>query len=270
MIKHSKVLMASCLLGAATIFSACEKKESKNDDLSIQVVNTSVPISSAEICGHTENNVLNVVSGTQLDLQLHLTGSNRLAQYKVEIHSNFDCHGHDNPPSLDWYYSKIVDLNSDNIVLDEQIEIPAEAKSGNYHCMLRLVDEKGNESEFVEFVLVIKNSIDSVAPTIVLNPSLDSITIQKGQILNFVGQIEDNLNLKNGAFELEYKDAAGHEDHIDELSTQFPATDNTIFALDKSYTIPASMPTGWTIFYLEAKDYYNNKGAVEIHVNITD
>lgn len=270
--------MKKIIIGAAAICSvlmsaSCEKKDNKKTDesINITVIETSVPKSVGTICEHQEDNVLVVTSGETLSIQYKLHSGVGLAQYKIEVHNNFDCHGHDNPPSLTWEVNKIVELSGKDTTLTDVITIPEDAKSGNYHYMIRLIDVLGNEAEFVEFNISVKNKLDSIAPTITItDPIADTIVLNRGGAINIKTLVADNLNLKSGHFEAEWINALGQESHLDSWSTNFLNQDNVSLPIENTLNIAQDEPLGFGKLILIAQDYYNNKGIKEVVIHIAN
>lgn len=267
----TKITIIATLLLGILFFSSCDKKKrapSDSTDLRIEVLATSIPVSSAEVCGTLYDNVLQLRSGIPLNLKLQFTGANNLAQYKIDIHSNFDCHAHERPLS-EWRLLRIGDLSGTTALITETIPLPADAFSGNYHCIIRLIDEQGNEAPFKEFNLVVRNMEDSEAPVIsYILPASDSVALQKGAELQFKGTVTDNLSLRNGKLELTYTDANGND--YTALNELFTGNDSTTHHFERSYTIPAYAAPGLAIFKLNAYDQFNNQSEKLIKVYILE
>ena len=263
-------IIASFLLGILFI-SSCDKKTGPPSDttgLLIEVLETSVPVSSAEVCGTLYDNVLQLTSGAPLSLKLQFTGANNLAQYKIDIHSNFDCHAHERP-FTELRLLKIGELNGTSALITETIPLPEDVLSGNYHCIIRLIDEQGNEAPFKEFNLVLSNNQDSEAPVIsYILPASDSVALQKGAELRFKGTVTDNLSLKEGKLEITYTDANGND--YTALNELFTGNDSTTHHFERSYTIPAYAAPGLAIFKLKAFDHFNNQSEQLIKVYIQE
>lgn len=266
-----KIPATATVLCLIWLLISCGKKPKTPEDnttFSIEVLETSVPVTSAEVCGTMYDNVLQLVSGTPLALSIKFSGSNNLAQYKIDIHNNFDCHAHERPMS-EWHFLKIGEITGKTATITETIPLPADAFSGNYHCIIRLIDELGNEGPFKEFNLVVRNSEDSEAPVISYElPASDSIAINKGTQLIFKGTVTDNLSLENGRLEITYTDANGNDyNAINEL---FPAITTTSHHFERAYTIPAYAASGLAIFRLKAYDKFNNQNQKLIKVYILE
>lgn len=254
-------------------FTACKKDKQTNQDenVSIEILETNSPIVTEEICDHEENNVLKVISGNDLIIKMKLLSGAGLSQYKIEIHNNFDCHGHETPPGLAWEYSNIVDLTGNDTTLSEKIIIPEDAKSGNYHCVIRLVDKLGNEAEFVDFNIVVENKLDNEAPIITItDPNTDTFIIQKNTPFIIKGKVTDNLNLKLGSLEGELTWNQEPEFHIESLTTQFIDQDHNESEINHTIILPSSVKTGSATLVIRATDFYNNFGTKEIPVKVID
>lgn len=84
-----------------------------------------------------------------------------LASYKIDIHNNFDGHGHNTlaaadatvPFTFSRVYSDIAGKRNATIH-HHDIKIPSNATPGKYHLMVYLVDQAGNESYAVRDVVL--------------------------------------------------------------------------------------------------------------------
>lgn len=256
------------LLGMLFV-QACDKKTTDpktTQALSIKLLESSVPLSSAEVCGSMYSNVLQLVSGTTLTMKLEFKGSENLSQYKIDIHNNFDCHGHQRPAGI-WEYLQVKDIDGKSVTVTEHIPLPDEAFSGNYHCIIRLIDELGNEAEFLDFNLIVSNAEDSEAPVInYILPATDSIALYKGDLLTFKGTVTDNNSLKGGKLEIKFVDADNKD--YSAINENFPQSDITTHAFDRDYVIPNYIATGTAVFTLKAFDKFNNSSERKVKVHV--
>lgn len=257
------------LTGFVIVLAACGKNKTTPGDeheLSIKILETSVPVTTAEVCGVDHDNVLKLTTGIPLTLKMQFKGAQELSQYKIDIHANFDCHGHERPLS-EWQFLKVEDLSGKEAMVTETIPLPTEAFTGNYHCIIRLIDASGNEAEFVEFSLIVSNSEDSEPPVISLQqPASDSIAVNRGDVITFQGAVTDNLSLKNGRLEITYVDAAGAD--YTAIIENFSAQEYDEHAFERTYEVPAFAATGTAVFTLRAFDEFNNTSERRVKVNI--
>mgnify|MGYP001066326184 FL=1 len=266
----TKIRSILALFSLLLLLASCGKKQAapvNTDAFKIEVLETSVPVTTAEVCGTTCDNVLQLTSGTPLSLSIAFSGQENLAQYKIDIHSNFDCHAHERPLS-EWRFLKVADISGKQITITEAIPLPADAFSGNYHCIIRLIDEKGNEAPFKEFNLIVSNARDREAPVITYElPASDSVSIQKGQDLIFKGTVTDNLSLSNGRLEITCVTADGTDYSI--INEAFSGNESTTHTFQRTYTIPSYFASGLAIFRLKAYDKWNNQSEQLIKVYIS-
>jgi len=107
--------------------------------------------------GDTEKPVINLIEpedgdvlkiGSDIHFEMELSDNVMLKSYKVEIHSNFDGHGHRSTAStINFTFSKSWDVHQRNAFIHHhEIEIPESATPGDYHLMVYCADEAGNES----------------------------------------------------------------------------------------------------------------------------
>lgn len=123
----------------------------------IEIVSTSIRLKTLEICGVAVTNVLEIQPLQSLTITMKLSAAEPLSEYKIDIHNNFDCHSHSRlAASVNWRVSKIVTLSGNNLTVAETLQAPENVTLGNYHFMVKLLDRKGNEAEFVEYNVVIK------------------------------------------------------------------------------------------------------------------
>ena len=90
--------------------------------------------------------------GSNIHFAMELSDNDLLSSYLVEIHSNFDGHGHtksvEDEETEVFYFKKSWDVSGEKNVNihHHEIAIPENATSGNYHLMVYCTDVSGNES----------------------------------------------------------------------------------------------------------------------------
>ena len=259
-----KVLLP--IVGSAFLMASCDKDED-ND--------TTAPIiKSATIDGKVED--IEVTAGTAMTFVVEVSDNEDLGQLKLDVHDNFDGHTHKSTASVSWAEVKIVELSGTDKTVTQEMNVPTEATAGPYHADILLIDAEGNEGEFVERSIMIRNGSE---PSINLtNPDLSGeVHAMKGSTLSLEGVVTDNVDLAEIHIVLEEE----HDDH-DHKSTQEDALYDKDFDLtgaaeiswdfqtdgNVNIAIPANAETGHYILTIRAEDGEGNINILsgEIHV----
>jgi hypothetical protein len=136
-------------------------------------------------------------SGDTITFEARFTDNQALSQFKIEIHENFDNHGH-KKRTFAWFYLYIGNLAGKDQVVTLDIPIPVDIEAGNYDFLVKATDIEGNESEEVELDIILKNSTDTSAPEVIIT-SLDesgSNEVIRGNPIGITGTATDNKGLK--------------------------------------------------------------------------
>ncbi len=257
------------------VISACGEKTVDTEAPTL-TINSSQPMSqSAMVCGETEQGVFILQGGEALSLDLSFTDNIALSQYKVDIHNNFDCHGHGSvaapsisPPSgsnttSDWTLLDIVDIGGTTANISRILEVPENVTAGNYHFELQVVDESGNDipSAYVSS-LIVTNPTDQVAPTLTVNePLSSSFSVAKGEKVRFTGSLTDNYSLSeggNGVLFLSYKNLSNGNVFLSDAIFPFDNSTSTSYDFDFEFTVPTTLIAGDFEFTLGATDGVRN------------
>jgi hypothetical protein len=214
------------------------------------------------VCGELEDNVITLNSTDTLGLTFRLTDDQELSQYKIDLHSNFDCHGHSGKTeTTQWSVLSIEDVAGSDQTITRQFAVPTDVTTGLYHMSVQATDAAGNEAQTIIYDLSVANATDTEAP--ILNatvPASSSFSAQKGTSVNFQGSLTDNSPLgsgTNGRLELRYWSTTNqtivslYEEDIDNAVAE---TYNFNFDAD----IPSTVADGTYIFELRAFDAVNN------------
>jgi len=228
-----------------------------------------------EICGAQEPEVFNLKGGDQLTFDVVFKDDDGLSQYKLDIHNNFDCHGHGggsapsvtvpnvNNQTIDWSIQDNQNITGTDSPILRTLDVPSNVTTGNYHFQIRVVDQSGNDTPTANiFSLKIKNPLDDIAPQITINePASNNFSISKGEKIQFAGQVEDERSLSdggNGVLYLAYTDlSSGNTFTTNEVFVFDENVDKT-FNFDFEYTVPNSLTTGSYRFSLGANDGVRN------------
>lgn len=241
----------------------------------MEVVNYSPQPIEDEICGSLQPVVFNLTNNEALTFDVIFKDDVALSQYKVDIHNNFDCHGHGggSAPSLpvinvenqttDWSVLDIQDLSGVSSPVLSTLTVPDNVTAGNYHFHIQVIDEAGNDSPFANFnALKIKNLRDTIAPVItVQEPNTNTLSMNKGEVLRFVGNVQDNKSLSdggNGVLYLSYTDLTSGNTFSTDIAFPFDDSVDNQFDFDFEYTIPLTLVSRTYRFALGANDGVRN------------
>lgn len=228
----------------------------------IDILSISPAPGSGLICGEIDNQLITINPGDSLVLNILMTDDEGLSQYKVDIHPNFDCHGHRTLTS-DWSIQQITDLHG-VLQTEETIIVrpPANVTAGIYHMAIRLVDLAGNEDQDTRYYnLFVYNPFDTIKPDLnITTPAEQIMQVSRGTVLNFSGILSDNLELSyggNARIELTY---IGENSNLrlNAFKHTLSHIQETEYHFDIPYTVPQTLTPGTYFYTIEAFDGVNN------------
>ena len=227
-----------------------------------------------EICGTPDPTVFTLTGGDQLNFDVIFNDDDALSQYKIDIHNNFDCHGHGggSAPSVavpnvdnqteDWNLQEIQNIEGQSAAVIRSLDVPQNVTTGNYHFQIQVVDVSGNDNATSNvFSLKISNPLDVIAPQISVNQPANSFSIKKGESVRFVGQVTDDRSLSdggNGVLYLAYTDLSSGNTFISDQVFIFDENVDKTFDYDFEYTIPQTLVAGSYRFSMGANDGVRN------------
>jgi hypothetical protein len=260
---------AAAILAAAFFgFSCGDKADTTAPTFELTALTPAA--TTAMVCGASENNVIPITGGQTLDFTFLATDDRALGQYKIDIHDDFDCHGHEGErttlPNI-WTLLDIVDLSGDRQTISRQLEVPANVRAGNYHFQISVLDAEGNENQNSAIhTLKILNPNDLLAPTLSFTSSVADMTLARGATLRLQGTAADNLALEGGQLILRYKTPS--QDVVTAQTYQFTAADGSSHNFDISFVLPTTFVVGEYHFIFEFLDAVGNAAEQEIHVTV--
>lgn len=276
------------LLLVGLFFQACEKSDTDLSTPKMEIEELTPDPQASEICGAILDSVFVLTGGDQLKFEVIFRDDVALSQYKIDIHSNFDCHGHgpgavpgvavpqvDNL-TADWAVLDIVDLSGTAQNISRTLEVPENITAGNYHFQIQVIDEAGNDNPLANFYsLKITNPTDIIAPELsVTMPEASSFEATKGTDLRFEGRVTDNYSLSeggNGLLFLSFTDLSSGNTFNTDAVFSFDSSVSTTYDFGFDYTIPNTITAGDYIFSLRALDGVNNSSPlIEFEVAIKD
>jgi len=226
------------------------------------------------ICGTEQDSVFQLLSGEELYFEVLLSDDQALSQFKIDIHNNFDCHGHGGAstpgfslPSIenqtaDWTVLETVDVTGQEETITRRLQVPENVTAGNYHAQLQVLDESGNDIPFANFFsAIVVNSKDVQPPVIGTDEPQSSFTINKGEQVRFVGNVIDDFSLSeggNGVLFLSYTDLSSGNTFTTNKVFPFDDSVETNHNFDFSYTVPNTITNGSYLFTLRAQDGHRN------------
>ena len=233
-----------------------------------------------EICGSLEPTVFNLTGGDQLSFNVEFNDNDALSQFKVDIHNNFDCHGHGGgsapsipPPAVnnlttDWSVLEIENLFGISQSVERVFTVPENVTAGNYHYHIQVIDESGNDNPAANFfALKILNPLDGIEPVIeVEEPAVRNFSAKKGETIRFKGRVTDDRSLSdggNGVLFLSYTDLSSGNTFSTDQAFVFDENVDDTFEFDFEYTIPQTLVDGRYNFSLGANDGVRNVAEFE-------
>jgi hypothetical protein len=270
------------------IFSACDGEGIDLTPPSMTFLSLEPQPRAAEICGVVEDTVFHLKGGEELAFEVLFQDDQALSQYKIDIHHNFDCHGHGGGTpgfsipnvvnqTADWTVLEIVNLAGSEQQVSRVLRAPENVTAGAYHFQLQVIDEAGNDNPFANFYSIkVLNPRDTIAPQIaVAQPSQASFAVAKGNTVRFTGEVTDNYSLSeggNGVLFLTYTDLNSGNTFIGSGAVSpFESNVEKSFAFDFEFTVPTTLRTGDFRFSLRAHDGVRNVAdAVHFAVRVTD
>jgi len=228
----------------------------------IEMINLSPGTAPGLLCGEMEENVITLNSSDTLQITFKLTDDEELSQYKIDIHNNFDCHGHSGKTeTTDWYLVSIEDVSGTDQTITRKLPVPIDVTTGMYHFSIQATDAAGNNAQTTFYSLNVTNADDTEAPVLSTSvPSSSNFSAQKGTSVGFEGTLTDNNPLgagNNGRLELRYWKISSQTVNTlyeEEIASSVSETYNFNFDAD----IPGTASDGTYIFELRAFDAVNN------------
>ena len=239
------------------------------------------------ICGTLEDTVFVLRNGEQLAFSVIFRDDAALSQFKVDIHNNFDCHGHGgastpavSQPNVgqlteDWTELEIGDLSGREAPVSRSLNVPDNVTAGNYHFQIQVIDQAGNDNPLANFYsLKVLNSRDEEPPVITATAPTGDLTVAKGAILFFEGEVNDNYSLSeggNGLLFLSYTDLDSGNTFTTNAVFVFDETVDKNFPFSFDYTVPNTLKAGSYRFTLRAHDGVRNVAQpVSFNVDVTN
>lgn len=237
------------LFVAVLAIASCKKEET---DTEKPVINVTSPTDGAS-----------VNTGSELHFEATFTDNADLAQYKIEIHNDFDGHDHSSKTAEAEPWEKVIiqDISGKSHSATEHIDVPTDAAAGPYHMIISCIDASGNEAELVQREFIIVNISDTENPVLSITSPSDDQQIAIGSDIVITGTVTDNMEVE--AVEIV----------VEREADETEVADEDIHVHAAQGDINVSIPTtGFTAghyhIHITATDHVNNKSEVEIEVSL--
>lgn len=257
------VLLA--VIGSGIVMISCDKDD--DTDTTAPVIN------SATIDGKEEGIEANV--GNAMTFEVKVSDNEALGQLKLDVHDAFDGHSHDKSSGINWANVAIIDLSGTEQTVSHDMEIPTNATAGPYHAEILVIDAEGNEGEFVERVIMIRNGSE---PGIeITSPDFtNEVHVSKGSTLSLEGVVTDETDLAEILIILEEEEEDAHKSVQHEALYEMDfdlegASDLTWdFQIDGNVNIaiPATAEEGHYVLTVRAEDSEGNINIFEAELHI--
>lgn len=283
-----KSVLSGALILALLAWSCGGSDEVDVSAPSMQVLSFAPAPAPGAVCGGMEDSVFTVLGGEVLAASLRFSDDRSLSQYKVDIHNNFDCHGHGGVASPgvavpdvssqteDWTVLNIEALSGEAAEEGLQLSVPQNVTAGIYHFQIQVLDEAGNDNPLANFYSIkAVNPTDETAPELsVTAPAELSFSAEKGNALDFSGTVTDNYSLSeggNGVVFLSYTDLSSGNTFGTDAYAVFGAAVEKDYNFDFEYTIPQTLKAGNYQFRIDAHDGVRNTAVpIVFEVAVTD
>lgn len=143
------ISMLGLMAVLAVFFVSCNEKE--QGDVTKPVVRLIEPEDGDQLLIGDEHGV---------HFEMELSDDVLLKSYKINIHPNFDHHGHNSSKAAvateDFNFNRIYDLTGmrNAQIHHHDIVIPANATPGDYHLMVWCTDAAGNQTQVVRNIVL--------------------------------------------------------------------------------------------------------------------
>jgi len=222
-----------------------------DDTAPVIEISASSPTPYADsICNGMEPVVFHVVGGDQLTIEARITDDVALSQFKIDIHSNFDCHGH-KLDTEDWTILEVGDINGKEYLLRRTFDVPSNATAGDYHFQIQALDKAGNGNiELAIFAIKLRHPADEEPPVLTItspDPNAGTLSLRKGQDYTFTGSVSDNLSLwegGNGRLEFFYRSGSSGNTFSWGEPRIFNAGDGRFTEFSVVLRVPATLTAG--------------------------
>lgn len=272
------------LLFVSLLFESCTT-ETDIEVPQLDFKNLDIEIGKMTVCGEEVSNGLTLIGGKKFRFQVTCRDNDALSQFKLDIHNNFDCHGHGSvlvpafpSPSVenlteDMNKQTIFPLSGKDTTFVISVDIPENVTSGNYHVGFQLIDISGNAAESIFLDARILNPLDTVPPVIhIYNSANIPRNMLRGDTLTISGYVTDNKPLGsggNGVVFMNYTNLSSGNSFSTDSYMTMGHTEQTDTTFNLKFRIPLFLVKGEYRFSVLGSDGVRNiSSPFEFIVNV--
>ena len=244
------------IVGLGLFFASCNK----------EIDETPPVIENMTIDGESDEIYLPIESTFEITALINELGGK--GQMKLDIHSNFDGHGHKND-LVDYSHIEIYDIEGENHTFTDSYTIPDDVKAGPYHVGLFAIDEAGNESNEAIMDLIVTR-LDAPQVNITAPDFSNDLTYASGDTIHLEGIVADDESLVEVIVSLKQINGDGEAYNNDFDLASNPQSWDFQTDGNLNIAIASGLPTGKYSLLIRAED---NLGNITLHreqVNLTD
>lgn len=193
---------------------------------SSESVDTTSPEFITVTINGVEDETVELTAGVATYLHIEASDNEGLKQVKLDMHDAFDGHSHGKVSFTPWTYVNVYSLSGKTDVIEDSIVIPSEATAGMYHSVFRVLDQTGNEGDYVERVLIIKNGSE---PVVQLSAPAENSSFAAGDVIALSGTVTDADMLDEVHVLLRKQEDVDHFDILDESEHELGDSNVTSF-----------------------------------------
>jgi hypothetical protein len=206
-----------------------------------------------------------VFCGDSLYVEGKITDDESLSQYKIDIHNDFDGHGHDKSSIQPWLTVVLGDMTGREFYLTGKIGVPSTAAAGWYHVVVTASDASGNQSDFQLRSIRISNPADTINPAVTIQNPTEGQTFTIGTTIPVQANISDN----SGVYMVNVKVNRPNSASLLYTSTDTISSSPTSYVLNKTIsTSGIAWTQGSYVLTVKVYDTYYNQTESKINLII--
>lgn len=244
------------ILGFGLFFISCDK----------DIDETPPVIENMTIDGEADEIYLPIESTFEITALINKLGGE--GQMKLDIHSNFDGHGHKNN-LVDYSHVEIYDIEGESYTFTDNRTIPDSVKAGPYHVGLFAIDEAGNESNEAIMELIVTR-LDAPQVNITAPNFSNDLSYAPGDTIHLEGIVADDESLVEVIVSLKEINGEGEAYNKDFDLTGNPQSWDFQTDGNLNIAIESGLPAGKYSLLIRAED---NLGNITLHreqLNLTN